>query len=196
MYKNILKILTIGFLILSSCKNAEVKSKFQLKGKIYSSSLGMDSINCETIIKATDYFESLIFIDDTVFIQAFYSCCPEPEEDFLSETYCSGIYKLDKQFLTLFYSHKIVQVIIIGNSTQSTDSLVVPTTRFVIEDVKLDKLTYPRYSCNNIPYFKNTYTNPFEFLTPDNTAKGTYISDLKSSGIWERLFKDKEGLLK
>lgn len=196
MDKNILKILAIGFLILSSCKDAEEKSKFQLKGTIYSSSLGMDSTNCETIIKATDYFESLMFIDDSVFIQAFYSCCPEPEEDFLSETYCSGIYKLDNQSLTLSYSQKLVQVIIIGNSYQSTDSLAIPKTHFVTGDVKVDKLIYPRYNCNNIPYFKNTYSNPIEFLTPDDKAKGTYMSDLKSSGIWEKLFKDKIELLK
>jgi hypothetical protein len=190
----ILTILALRCFTVLSINEAEHKLQPHLKGKVYSSSFGMDSTTCESIVKETDYSQTLMFINDSVFLQAFYTCCPEPDEEFSPETYYSGIYKLDDTSLTLVYSPERIRIFEKESFNKSANKSVT-YERIASENAPINKLTYTRYNCNNIPYFKNPLVESIEFLTPDTVILETFKYQLKSRGIWERLFNDRGELI-
>lgn len=152
----------ILFLIIIGCVipvfSNLVSKQPRLSGKVYVSSDGIDSTNCESIINGTDFFLRLIFLNDSIFIEYLATCCPTEGEYSPVEYISKGVYELGDTSLSLRY-----------------DS--VSFTHYVREDIDSIKGTIISKDSIHV-----------EFLTPDYKPLKEIIEEFKDSGIWELLF--------
>lgn len=194
MKKLLFASLTFGILTFQSCtdghKSNDTETQISsLAGKIYSSSDGIDTVKCEGIPPATDYWQTLLFIDDSVFIKIINTCCPDEEEDFAAEFYYSGKYKMDDKMLTLTFDPKQAVYYVKVSPDKNNDTLSIKTEHVELEpsDIKSDNLD--RYNCKDIPYFKQK-NGDFngEVVALENDTLENYIQNLKDRKIWSKLF--------
>lgn len=90
--------MTIGLLTFQSCpdknKTADTQTQIvkqtSLAGKVYGLSDHIDTTKCERIPPGTDYFQTLLFLDDSSFIKIINTCCPDVGEDFATAWYYTG----------------------------------------------------------------------------------------------------------
>ena len=199
MKKTILATMTIGLLTFQSCSDKDKTTETQsqpstsLAGKIYSSSDDIDTLKCERIAPGTDYWQTLVFVDDSVFVKIINTCCGGDEEDFASAFYYSGKYKMDDKTLALTFDPK--QAVYYSKTTQDkkNDTLWTTTAHVELEksDITTDNLD--RFNCNSVPYFKQK-TGDFkgETLALDNeTTLENCIKNLKDEKVWDKLFSQK-----
>jgi hypothetical protein len=185
MKSKLMYSLVIALSLLSCKGNINDSNKGNLIGKVFQSSLGMDS-DCKTIEKGTDYYQNIVFINDSIFLKVAYTCCPDEEDtsDFAAEFVYKGLYKIADSILTLKYNSKVA--ILYDKSNISSDSL--STSKSYVKVHAINE-TYTRLflnRCNNIPYLKQNddeFSN--EFLTPLENSYETFKTNLEKNGIWK-----------
>lgn len=159
-----------------------------LSGKVYMSSEGVDSVGI-FIPRSTDYYQTVIFINDSEFIHTINNCCGNPNEDFAYEYVNKGKYKLDDKALTLIFS----PVTAVCYSKYRSDSLN-PDSTIATEYVKLEKslqtvTKMARLNIRDVPYFQNLIgitEKEFVSLTPFKVED--YRKGLQKIGAWQMLF--------
>jgi len=176
----------ISFILLAmflSCNNPSGQTQ-RLIGNVYQSSDGMDSI-CKSIEKGTDHYQTILFINDSIFVKIINTCCGDEGDttDFAAEFYYAGIYKMDDKELNLRYNPQQI-VFYIDNANPSL-------THSEIEKSDLINSKFERENCKDIPYFKQTdgEFNRNEFVSPIEDTLENYKEELIKKGIWEKLFR-------
>ncbi|CAN5861365.1 hypothetical protein BH11BAC7_BH11BAC7_35170 [soil metagenome] len=186
---------TIAFLLSAivvlsfcSCEGNKKEQPCNLAGKVYMSSEGVDSTGIY-IPKATDFYQTVIFINDSEFLHTINTCCGQENQDFAYEFVCKGKYKVDEKFLTLNFD----PISAVCYSKYSSD-LLRPDSTIATEYVKLEKshqkqTKMVRMNCNNIPYFQDKIgitEKEFVSLTPFKLED--YRKALEKLGAWQTLF--------
>jgi hypothetical protein len=196
MKKTILFVMTIGLLTFQSCsdnsKTADTQmqtaTKTSLAGKVYGLSDPLDTTTCERIPPGTDYFQTLLFLDDSSFIKIINTCCPDIGEDFAAAWYYTGKYKMDNKELTLTFDPKMAIYYIKEKENPKSDTLL-SSTHVDIEksDYTVDKL--PRLNCKNAPYFKQmTGDWKGQLMVQSIDTLANQINEIKTDGVWDKLF--------
>jgi hypothetical protein len=200
---NILKIFFLVFsaiVLLSSCSGNKPSETFEtpapgtvtaatmasLPGKAYITSEGMDA-NCRRIEMGTDFFERLIFLNDTGFVYAISSCCPGPGEDFPVGSFYTGTYRLDSTKLVLIYDPK--QAVVYVKEEETGTGTIDESRHIEQEKSDLQTETLNVFYCKNTPYFRHTkgdFKN--ECIAPDTvTTAESIITEMKETKVWDKL---------
>lgn len=159
-----------------------------LSGKVYMSSDGVDSVGI-FIPLATDFYQTVIFINDSEFIHTINNCCGDLNEDFAYEYVNKGKYSVDEKNLTLNFA----PVTAVCYSKYRSDS-ANPDSTIATEYVKLEKslqtvTKMARLNIKNVPYFENLIgitEKEFVSLTPFKVED--YRKGLENIGAWQVLF--------
>jgi hypothetical protein len=175
-------------LFLMSCKgNINDNNKGILIGTVFQSSLGMDS-DCKTIEKGTDYYQNIVFLNDSIFLKVAYTCCPDEEDtsDFAAVFVYKGFYVIADTIVTLKYNSKVA--ILYDKSNISSDSSTKSESYVKIHPIKERYTRLIIHRCNNIPYFRQNddeFSN--EFLSPLDNSFETFKLNLEKNGIWKMI---------
>ena len=193
----LISFLLLSGLCLASCKpqsqepEAPIVKQPSLAGKIYISSEGMDSVKCERIELGTDYFQRLIFVDDSTFIQIISTCCPDYDEDFASDFYYSGTYKLTEKELLLDYAPLYATYYTKESMDTVNDSSFV-TTHVEMAGSEIKNDNFDRRNCHEVPYFiQKNGDFKGEAVAPNTDRIEDLITELKERKVWEKLFEKK-----
>lgn len=181
-------ILTVGLLMFLSCGESDQKVHQTLSGTVYQSSDGLDD-NCKIIPNQTDYFQTLLFLNDSEFVKTVNTCCGEPGEDFAS-LYCySGTYKMDEKSLMLTFNSQRVVYYSKESLNETGDSSSVSSTHIETEKSDLTILKFDRLNCKAIIYFKQRDGDFIgEFISPITDTFDNQKNDLVKLGVWKKLF--------
>lgn len=180
-----------AMLAFYSCEEKDKKNEHALSGKVYMSSEGMDSL-CNIIPLATDYYETIIFLNDSEFLHLLNTCCGDDVEDFAYEYVTKGKYKLDEKLLKMNFD--VMSAVCYSKFV--TDSLH-PDLSVNEEHVELEKTAISsesmvRLNCMEIPYFIHLFgETEREFMSPTTFSVDTYKKELEQNGAWKTLFPGK-----
>jgi hypothetical protein len=184
--ESLLSIIALIFFV--ACNRTDKKEISKLNSKVYQTSFGLDN-DCNEITKPTDYFQTLLFLNDSVFISIQNTCCGEPGEDFAYEYYCKGLYSLDDQLLILKFKSPLI-VLYKKEILDSIDTnLSHSSTHTELEKMDTITIKLSRLNCKDVPYFKQTANaSDKDFMTPIRDDINEYKKRLEKLGIWENLF--------
>jgi hypothetical protein len=173
-----------------SCSDPENSSP--LSGKVYQSSDGMDS-SCNHIPKPTDYFQTLLFLNDSDFVHIVNTCCSSPGEDFAYQYVGRGIYELNDKTLDLSFDSVTAVCYIREPSLDPGDNSSAATEHIELEVMAPFTDRLERLSCKNVIYFKQLEGEfKDEFVAPTSDSLEKYVRELKSAGAWKELFPSGE----
>lgn len=196
--------MTIGLLTFQSCSDKDQKvddqnqtvmqtvTQTSLAGKIYCFGDPIDTNKCEYIPIGTDYYSEYVFLDDSVFFTISHNCCPDIGEkdygeDFATEVYQSGKYKIDEKELNLNFNPFTVVFYIKAKINPKSDT-TLEKTHVEIEKVKQSTDKLFRFNCKNIPFFQHKIDAKAECLAPTNDTHKKYIDRMKTENVWDKLF--------
>lgn len=181
------RFLILFAILLVSCNEVEKKNQSTLAGKVYLSSDGMDS-TCNALPLETDFFQRLLFLNDSTFINIIYNCCGGDTIDFAYEYYYTGKYLLSDTSLELSYNSQCaVNYVKEDPSTFESDSSK-SISHIEVEKGDITKLKLKRLSCKDIVYFEQKNDNYVEYLTPVNDTLTKLRKELEESGVWNKMF--------
>ncbi len=154
-----------------------------LTNKVFITSAGMDSA-CRFKELPTDFYQELVFVNDSEFVRTVHTCCGGPGEDLVSEVYYSGNYKVDKDFLILTFNTTSVTSI----DHSEGDSTI---SRLGSQKANFPPLKFESLRCGWEIYFRQIGEDfAGGFVSPKESAAG-YIKYFKEEGIWEMVFPAK-----
>ncbi len=189
------KIIYCFLFTLTACTSPETKQdsastptpSISLSNKVFITSAGMDSA-CEFKELPTDFYQELVFVNDSEFVRTIHTCCGGPGEDFVFATYCPGTYKLDEKYLELTFNGVYVEHIE-HSLTRPGEIEPQTTTRLHDQVVNLPPLKFKRLSCGREIYFQEigeTFADGFVSYKGDPAT--TSVTYFKAAGIWGKLF--------
>lgn len=187
-------LLSLSFFSCSETKPVnEKKPPVSLTGKVYQTSDGMDSA-CHTIVRPTDYFLTILFINDSEFVQVQNTCCGgDDTTDFADAYYSKGTYALAEKTLTLDFPGEEIVHHVKGTIVPEADSALVFTERFEAENPGPINLRLERFDCGATPYFRlATSGSKDDYFSPPGDSTHDYRKEFEQSGAWKLLFPEKK----
>ena len=181
---------TLLLLTVISCSRPEQKTQPNLTGKVYCSS---DSVNqdCKYVARGTDYYQTLLFVNDSQFIKVVNTCCGGGDtSSFAYAYYDCGTYKLDDTSLTLSYKPNSVVAYYKGVMSEKPDSVAKYIEYSKVEKFENGISKMKRFMCKDISFFKDrggNFDNQYVSLTSDTLDN--YKKELNEKGIWQKLFE-------
>ncbi len=162
-----------------------------LAGSVYGLCEPEDAKTGKYIPLETDFFETLFFVNDSIFIRTVSSCCPTIGEDFAQSWYYSGRYDLTNQAIILHNNPTMAIYYINESETPNADSILT-TTRIEWQPADYISDTLLRKNIKDKVCFIQT-SGEWDglWMVKTNQPPGELVGEMKTIGVWDGLVENK-----
>jgi hypothetical protein len=195
-----MKRFTLLFLIIifyscSDSKRNMPPENVSLSGMVYQTSGGLDSL-CKPVEFGTDAFQDVLFVNDSEFVRIVYTCCPADTEDFASQFFYKGNYRVNDTALILTYNPMVGVYYSKEMPNPTGDSMLVASEHIDFEELENTLSVMKRYNCKETPYFMEAEVKKGDgaqdYITPVDKQLSDFKKEMEDKGIWQKLFNNQK----